>query len=208
MLGGALVAPLLAQFGTTALGATPDDKWGTISDGWIEIRWTPPAQAQLDRSEATVAAIAPANLIKDQHGMGIRFPVLSGAGDPALTNLSRAQGSGSLDGGLVVRTPTGEVRATRLEATMGGGQVSGKCTVNGIDVGVQSVFDCGLDAGRLAVESAPAGEPIMIRLADVPARPTQEAVDTFASVLGAPGFTTDTVLAYVTAECRYHPPQR
>lgn len=74
VLSAALAAPLLAQFTGTASGATADDKWGTVSDGWVEVRWTAPAQAQLDRFEAVVEAVAPAELVKDSGGSAVRFP--------------------------------------------------------------------------------------------------------------------------------------
>lgn len=65
VLSAALATPLLAQFTGTASGATADDRWGTVSDGWVEVRWTAQAQAQLDRFEAVVEAVAPAQLVKD-----------------------------------------------------------------------------------------------------------------------------------------------
>ncbi|MDH6708776.1 hypothetical protein P3T27_005522 [Kitasatospora sp. MAA19] len=210
VLSGALAAPLLARFTGSAADATPndDDTWGTISDGWVEIRWTPQAQAQLDRFEATVEAIAPARLVKDSQGVALRFPLRSGAGDPSPTDLPQAQGNGLLDGGVTVRTPTVRLQVTSLNGTLQDGQAFGTCVVNGVDVGMRSVFRCGLTEGALAADPAPPGRPLTLRLSGAPLRPSGEALEAFASAFGEAAFTADTVLAHVTAEGRYTPPKQ
>jgi len=133
VLGAGLAAPLLAQFTGTASGTAGDTKWGTISEAWVEVRWTPQAQAQLDRFEAVVEAVAPAELVKDSSGSAVRFPVRSGTGDPSVPNLPKAQGRGVLDGGVAVRTPSGNLRLVNLEGVLQEGSASGKCVVNGVD---------------------------------------------------------------------------
>jgi hypothetical protein len=207
-LSGMLAVPLLVQSTTTALGATPNDKFGTVSKGWVEIRWTPQVQAQLERVGARVEPVAPAELVKDRDGMGLRFPVRSGAGDPALTSLTHAQGSGILDGGLVAHTPTGEIRIAALEGVLRDGLASGTWTVNGMSVSMPSMFRCGPGEGRVAAEPAPPGQPITIKLSGMPVRPTQESLNAFAQAFGGSGFTVDTVLAHITAEAVYTPPGR
>jgi hypothetical protein len=208
VLGAAVAAPLLARFTGTASGAAPDGMWGTISDGWVEVRWTSRAQAQLDRFGAVVEAVEPARPVEDSRGAAVRFPVRSGTGDPSLTDLPRAQGNGLLDGGIAVRTPTGDLRVTDLGSVLQDELLSGRCVVNGVDVGHRSVFRCGLAEGLLTTGGAAPGRPLRIRLGEVPLRPTDESLETFAATFGAPAFTTDTVLAYVTAEGVYTPPRR
>lgn len=206
-LGVALAAPLLARFtGTAAADAAPGGL-GTISDGWVEVRWTPQAQAQLDRFEAVVEAAAPARLLTDSQGSGVWFPVRFGAGDPSPAEPAKAQGGGGLDGGVVVRTPTGTFRLTDLRSDLQGELASGKCAVNGIDVMHGSVFQCGLAEGVLTTDTVPPGEPMTIRLAEMPLRPTSGLLDMYAATFGAPAFTTDTVLGYVTAQGVYNPPK-
>jgi len=58
VLGAALAAPLLAQFAGTASGATAAGTLGTVSEGWVEVRWTPQAEEYLDRFKAVVEAVA------------------------------------------------------------------------------------------------------------------------------------------------------
>ncbi|MGV4989122.1 hypothetical protein ACVB8X_43065 [Streptomyces sp. NRAIS4] len=207
MLSAALTAPLLAQFTGTASGATADGTLGTLSDGWVEARWTPQAQEQLDRLHAVVEAVAPAQLVKDARGSAVRFPVRSSQGDPSLVNPPKAHGAGMLDGGLTVRTATGTFQVTDISGLLQDGLAAGKCAVNGVDVAHGSVFRCDLAEGLLTTDSAPLGQPMKVRLAEVPLRPTPESVQAFAAALGAPTFTVDTVLAYVTAEGVYTPPK-
>ncbi|MFJ2196701.1 hypothetical protein [Streptomyces violaceusniger] len=208
VLGTALAGPLLGHLAGTAAGADKNDRFGTISEGWVEVRWTPQAQAQLDRFQATVQAIAPARLIEDKAGTAIRFPVRTATGDPALTNLPKAQGSDRLDGGVVVRTPMGEFRVTELESVLESGQTSGRCAVNGAQTSMQSLFICGAGEGRLVAQPVPAGQPLKVRISDVPLRPTPESLSAFTTAFGAPAVTTDTVMAYVTGEGVYTPPGR
>ncbi|MGK4585868.1 hypothetical protein [Kitasatospora sp. HPMI-4] len=206
VLGAALTAPLLAQFTGTASGTTAAGTLGTVSDGWVEVRWTPRAQEQLDRFQAVVEAVAPARLVTDARGTAIRFPVRSGAGDPSPAKPSKAHGNGRLDGGIAVSTPNGDVRVTELEGVLQDGLAFGRCAVNGVDIGHRSVFRPGADEGLLTTESVALGRPMKVRLAEVPLRPTPELVETFTNTFGGPAFTVDTVLAYVTAEGVYTPP--
>ncbi|MDF3287743.1 hypothetical protein [Streptomyces silvisoli] len=208
VLGAALTAPLLAQFAGTASASVADAKWGTVSDGWVEVRWTPQAQRQLDQFEAEVEAVAPARLVKDSRGSAMRFPVRSGSGDPSLADVPRAQGNGGLDGGIAVRTARGNFRVEKLESVLQDGVVSGTCVVNGVDLGHRSVFGCDLAEGRLTTDSVPPGQPMRVRIQEVPLRPTAELADAFAAAFGTPAFTTDTVLAHMTAEGLYTPPKR
>ncbi|SDM54120.1 hypothetical protein [Allokutzneria albata] len=207
LLGGALTAPFLAHFTATAVSATPNEKWGSVSDAWVEIRWTRHAQAQLDRFQATVAAVAPAKLVKDADGIAMRFPVRTATGDPSLARLAQAQGSGRLDGGVIVRAPSGEARVVNLESVLTDGMISGKCTVNGIEGGAQSVCRCDLAKGRLVAAPVPPGQPMKIRITGVPVRPTEQSLKAFTEALGAPPFTVDTVMGHLTAEGTYTPPK-
>jgi hypothetical protein len=205
VLGSAMAASLLGQF-MGASGAAAAGTLGTVSDGWVEVRWTQQAQALLDRFQAVVEAVAPARLVQDAQGRAIRFPVRSGQGNPSPENPPKARGDGRLDGGFQVRTPDGTVRVTDLEAVLQDGLASGTCVVNGVHVGHRSVVRPDLGEGALTTRNVPRGEPMEVRLTDIPLRPTQELVDTFASTFGEADFTTDTVLAHVTAEGVYTPP--
>lgn len=210
-LGAALTAPLLATFMTgtseASADAAPGDKLGTISDGWVEVRWTQQAQSQLDHFGAAIAAVAPASMVTDARGTVLRFPIRSGAGDPSVTDLPKAQGVGTLDGGIEVRTASGTFRLTDLSSELRGETAAGKGKLNGVNAGHDSVVRCGLAEGVLTAESMPPGKSLKLRLADVPLRPTPELMEVYAAVLGAPtAFTADTVLAHLTAEGVYHPP--
>ncbi|MDH6122554.1 hypothetical protein ABH930_006833 [Kitasatospora sp. GAS204A] len=207
VLSAALAAPLLAQFTGTASGATADGKWGTVSDGWVEVRWTAQAQAQLDRFEAVVEAVAPAQLVRDSGGSAVRFPVRSGTGDASLTNLPKAQGDGVLDGGVAVRTSSGTFQLVNLESVLQDGVASGKCVVNGVDVGHHAVVRCGLAEGLLTADTVPVGLPLKVQLSEVPLRATPELLEVYTATFGTPAFTADTVLAYVTAQGVYTPPK-
>ncbi|HWG24366.1 hypothetical protein [Actinospica sp.] len=205
-LGAALAAPLLTRFTGTASADAAPGKLGSISDGWVEVRWTQEAQTQLEKFGAVVEAVAPARLVTDASGPGVRFPVRSGAGDPSLTELPKAQGDGALEGGIVVRTANGSVTLTELSSDLRSELAAGKCLVNGVSAGHDAAVRCGLAEGVLTTESVPPGKPMKVRLADVPLRPTGEALDVYTAVLGAPPITADTVLAHLTAEGVYHPP--
>ncbi|MDT0543650.1 MULTISPECIES: hypothetical protein [Streptomyces] len=209
VLGAAMAGPLLAQFTGAASAATAEPgTLGTVSEGWVEVRWTEQAQVLLDRFQAVVEAVAPAQLVRDAQGGAIRFPVRSGQGDPSAADPPRAHGDGRLDGGVDIRTPDGNVRVTGLEGALQDGLASGKCVVNGVDLGHQAVVRPGLDKGVLKTESVPLGKPMKVRMTDVPLRPTPELVETFSNTFGDAGFTTDTVLAHVTAEGVYTPPPK
>lgn len=206
VLGAAAAASLLAQFTGTA-SAAADDKWGTVTGGWAEVRWTGQVQAELDRLGAVVEAVAPARLVRDSRGPAVRFPVGSGKGDPSLRHLPEAAGSGVLEGGIAVRTPTGGFRIVNPESVLRDGVASGKCTVNGVEIGHRSVFRCGLAEGLLTTDGAPAGRPLTVRIGEVPLRSTPELLEVYTATFGTPVFTADTVLAYVTAEGVYTPPK-
>ncbi|MFF2850357.1 hypothetical protein ACFVT5_29080 [Streptomyces sp. NPDC058001] len=206
VLGAALTAPLLAQFTGTA-SAAADGKWGTISDAWVEVRWTSRVQAELDRWEAVVEAVAPAELVKDAAGAAVRFPVRSGKGDPSLTNPAKAEGDGVLDGGITVRTPRGNAQVVNLQSVLKDGLASGQCVLNGVDLGHRSVFRCALSEGLLTTGSVAVGQPLKVRIDKVPLHPTPEALAVYTATLGASAFAADTVLAYVTAEGVYTPPK-
>ncbi|HTJ69532.1 MAG TPA: hypothetical protein VL551_18485 [Actinospica sp.] len=205
-LGAALAAPLLTRFTGTASADAGSGRLGTISDGWVEVRWTREAQEQLDKFGATVEAIAPARVTTDAQGTVVRFPVRNGAGDPSLAELPKAQGDGALDGGIIVRTANGSVRLTELSSDLRSELAAGKCMINGVSAGHDAVVRCGLAEGVLTAESVQPGKPMKVRLADVPLRPTGEALDVYTAVFGAPTFTADSVLAHLTAEGVYHPP--
>ncbi|MDI6412572.1 hypothetical protein QLX52_27595 [Streptomyces albus] len=208
LLGAAMASPLLAQFSGTAAAASVDDTWGTVSDAWVEIRWTAPAQAQLDRLEAVVEAVPPARLIKGAEGAALRFPVRTGRGEPSLNDLSKARGEGGLDGGLTVRTPQGTFRVTRLRGTLRDEVASGTCVVNGVEAGHRSLFRCGVAEGRLTAGQVPAGRPLKVRVGDMPLHPTPGLVEAFSATFGKPVFSTGTVLAHLSAEGVYTPPKR
>lgn len=208
ILGVAVAAPLLAQFTGTAAAADADSKWGSISDGWVEVRWTEQAQALLDQYGAVVTAVAPARSVSDDRGPALRFPVRTGQGDPSLNDLPMAQGDGALDGGITVSTPNGEFRVRQLGSTLADGTASGSCEINGVEVGHRAVFRLGLDDGRLTAGGASAAaQPLPVRVDDVPLRATPQMWEVVAASLGEPSFDVDTVLAYVAAEGMYHPPQ-
>ncbi|UYQ65335.1 hypothetical protein [Streptomyces peucetius] len=78
--------------------------------------------------------------------------------------------------------------------------------VNGVEAGHRSVFRCGLAEGLLTTGSAPVGQPLSVRLSEVPLRPTPELLEVYAATFGTPAFTAETVLAHVTAEGVYTPP--
>ncbi|MBB0243712.1 hypothetical protein FNQ90_06200 [Streptomyces alkaliphilus] len=206
VLGTAAAAPLLSQFAGTTSAAAADDKWGTMSDGWIEVRWTPRAGEQLDRFEAVVEAVAPARLVSDAHGSAVRFPVPSGSGDPSLADLQKATIGGSVAGGIAVRTRQGSFRVEGMESLLRDGVASGTWVVNGIDMGHRSVFRCDPAEGRLSTEDVPPGRPMRVRIQEVPMRPTAELLEGFAATFGRPAFTADTVVAHFTAEALYTPP--
>ncbi|MBV8930969.1 MAG: hypothetical protein JOZ47_10770 [Kutzneria sp.] len=207
-LGGALAAPFLAQFGGTAFGATPNATWGTVSSGWVELRYSSEALAQFDHLHAVVEHIAPATAITENGTtVGARFPIHSATGNPALTNLPQAEGNALLDGGVMVRAPMGQFTFTQLRPTLDNELASCTYTVNGVESSGQSLLRCGASQGRLLAHPVPAGQPLSIRIERVPVYPTTESLAAFASAFGTPTFTVDTVLAYLTAEAVYNPPR-
>ncbi|MDK1476322.1 hypothetical protein QNO07_23380 [Streptomyces sp. 549] len=205
VLGAALAAPLLAQLAGTASAA--DEKYGTVSDGWVEVRWSEPVQAELDRLGAVVEAVAPAEMVKSSGGPAVRFPVRSGKGDPSLTKLPKARGNGALDGGVSVRTPQGDVRLTDLGGALKDELASGRCEVNGLAVEHASALRCGVEKGKLSTDKVPAGKPLKVQLSEVPLYATPEMLKAYTATFGTPPFSEDTVLGYVTAAGTYTPPK-
>ncbi|MFD9425596.1 MULTISPECIES: hypothetical protein [unclassified Streptomyces] len=205
VLGAALAAPLLAQFTGTASAA--DEKYGTVSEGWVEVRWSEPVQAELDRLGAVVEAVAPAEMVRSSGGPALRFPVRSGEGNPSLTELPRAKGSGALDGGVSVRTPLGNVRLTDLESALKDGLASGKCEVNGLTVEHPLALRCGVDEGKLSTDEVPVGRPLKVRLSEVPLYATPEMLKAYTATFGTSPFSADSVLGYVTVAGTYTPPK-
>ncbi|MFJ6382836.1 hypothetical protein ACIQI7_22890 [Kitasatospora sp. NPDC092039] len=211
LLGAALATPLLGWLTGAAAGAVDDGtgrsgNLGTLTDGWVEVRWTPAAQAQLDRFGAKVDVVAPARLVPDAWGPGVRLPIRSAQGDPSLANPPKAQGDGALEGGVSVRTTQGDYEVVKLVGAIRDGLASGRCEVGGAEMGHRSAFRCGLAEGKLTAQPVPAGQPMKVRLSGVPLRPTQEAVDAYTTNYGPHPVTVDTVLGYVTAEGTYTPP--
>ncbi|MFE6054471.1 hypothetical protein ACFQ6N_27265 [Kitasatospora sp. NPDC056446] len=221
VLGAALAAPLLGQLTGTAAGAAPAGqdgptgraaraaraaRLGSLSEGWVEVRWTPAAQAQLDRYQAVVEEIAPARMVHDERGAAVRLPVRTAQGDPSTADPAKAHGDGSLDGGVTLRTSEGTFRIVNVAGALTDGVASGRCEVGGADMGHRSVFRCGLEEGTLTAEPAPPGQPVRVRVSQVPLRATQEVLDTLTTSFGPHPVTVDTVLAYVTAEGLYTPP--
>ncbi|MGW1177955.1 hypothetical protein ACWD4P_30050 [Kitasatospora sp. NPDC002543] len=211
LLGAALAAPLLGWLTGTAAGAVDGGTdrtgtLGTLSDGWVEVRWTPEAQAQLDRFHAMVDVVAPARMVHDDRGPAVHLPIRSALGDPSLANPPEAHGDGALDGGVCVSTSKGDYRVVNLVGAIKDGLGSGRCEVSGAEMGHRSAFRCGLTEGELTADPVPAGQPMKVRLSGVPLRPTQEAVDAYTANFGAHPVTVDTVLAYVTAQGTYTPP--
>ncbi|MEV7187966.1 hypothetical protein [Kitasatospora sp. NPDC093102] len=211
LLGATLAAPLLGWLTGTAAGAGDGGtdragRFGTLSDGWVEVRWTPEAQAQLDRLHAMVDVVAPARMVLNDRGPAVRLPIRSAQGDPSLANPPKAHGDGALNGGVSVRTPQGVYQVVNLAGAIEDGLGSGRCEVGGAEMGQRSAFHCGLAEGKLTAQPVPAGQPMKVRLSGVPLRPTQEAVDAYTANFGAHPVTVDTVLGYVTAEGTYTPP--
>ncbi len=217
VVGAGLSLPLLASFTSAAPDAAasaagvPDaagaGRLGTVSDGWVEVRWTPQGQAVLDREEVVVEPVAPARLVKDARGTAIRFPLRPSEGDPSLADLQRASGAGRLDGGVVFRTPRANFHVEELEGVLRNGEVSGTYVANGAEIRHAPVFRLGLAEGRLSTQSVAPGKPMRVKVAEVPLRPTQELLDRFTHTFGKPSFTLDTVLAHVTGEGLYTPPK-
>ncbi|MFG3407316.1 hypothetical protein [Streptomyces sp. NPDC048142] len=205
LLGAALATPLLAQFAGTAAAA--DERYGTVSDGWVEVRWSQPVQAELDRLGAVVEAVAPAETVRSAGGPALRFPVRSGKGDPSLTKLPRAKGNGALDGGVSVRTPLGNVLLTDLEGALKDGLASGKCEVNGVAVEHASALRCGAEEGELSTDQVPVGRPLKVRLSEVPLYATPEMVEAYTATFGTSPFSEGTVLGYATVAGTYTPPK-
>ncbi|MER7767436.1 hypothetical protein [Kitasatospora sp. NPDC096140] len=199
--GGARVGPA----GQTRRAAQAG-RLGTVTEGWVEVRWTAEAQAQLDRYKAVVEAIAPARLVRNDRGTAVRLPVRSAEGDPSPADLPKAHGEGALDGGVTLSTSEGTFRVVNLAGAIEDGLASGRCEVGGADMGHRSAFRCGLAEGKLTADPVPAGQPMKVRLSEVPLRATQEVLDALTASCGPHSVTVDTVLAYVTAEGVYTPP--
>lgn len=106
-----------------------------------------------------------------------------------------------------MRTPSGTFQLVGLESVLQDGVASGKCVVNGVDVGHHAVVRCGLAEGLLSAESVPVGQPLKVQLSEVPLRATPELLQVYTATFGTPPFAADTVLAYVSAQGVYTPPK-
>jgi hypothetical protein len=157
---------------------------------------------------ATVDAIAPATLIDRDGKPGVRFPVISAQGDPSLTKPAHAAGTGTLDGGFVARSAFTELRVTQLDGVVRGEQMSGRCTINGVDAGMRSVFTWRVAEADISVVPGRAGKPTMLKVSNVPVRVTREALEAFQGFVRSAdtrSISTDTVVAHVTAQGHYVP---
>lgn len=188
-LGGLLGSSLLAQLA--------GGRWGSVSYRSVRIRWTPRALAELDRWDASVEAVPPAALTED----GVWIPGRCSGAEPG-------SGEGVVDGGLLVRAPIGQARIVAPEPELTSGVVSAQCSANGTDLGVRRLFRCGLGEGALAAEPAPPGQPLAVRISEVPARPVRESVDLVERQLGTPLLPVDAVAAHLAVEAVYTPPGR
>jgi hypothetical protein len=119
----------------------------------------------------------------------------------------KAQGDGLLGGGIAVSTPMGEFRVLDLGSVLENEVMSASCVVNGVDLGHQAVFRCGVDEGRLTTDDAPAGRPMRVRVSELPLRATPELWHVVTATVGEPPFDVDTVLGHLTAEGVYTPPE-
>lgn len=137
----------------------------------------------------------------------MRFPIRSGTGEPSLSNPEQARGSGEVDGGVVVRTLTGQYTVTHLRPALDSELVSATYEVNGVESSGQSLLRCGSDGRTIIADPVPAGQPQTIRVENVPLRQTQKALEAFTEALGKPPLGLDTILGRATAEAVYNPPQ-
>ncbi|RSM34488.1 hypothetical protein DMA12_48095 [Amycolatopsis balhimycina DSM 5908] len=207
-MGGVLSSPLLAA---TALSPSADaaEVLGTAQDGWLEILWTALVQTETDRRGTTVEAIAPAELIQRDGRRGLRFPLRSAQGDPALANPAHAQGTAAADGGFVLREAAAEVRVTRLAGDVRDEQMSARYMVNNVDSGVRPMFTWHTAEGVLSVVPGVLGAPATLKMSNLPVRMTREMVDLVTTSMrsfGFPDITTDTVVAHVTIQGSYLSP--
>lgn len=209
ILGGALAAPFLFQLAGIAPAEGADETLGTVSGGWMEIRWTPQAKAQLDLFSATIEPIAPATWATDETGnrAGLRFPVASGTGDPSLSSPQAAHSSSRCEGGMVVRNPTIRFEITDLRPALADQVVSGAYKVNGVESGGESLLRCDLAQGRLLADPVPAGQPQTIRLEGVPLYFTPESLEALTTALGALTIGPGTIVGYAGSEIVYAPPR-
>lgn len=207
MLGGALAASFLAAGATSATAAATPAQMGTVSDGWVEVWWTPEAEQQMERASVTVRAIEPTELVRDQDRPGLRFPVRAAQGDPSLTDPVSAEGEGVLEGGLVLQAPSGEISLMEMSGVLQGESVWGTYALNGVDTGMSSVFTTRIAEAKIGLVPGPAGQAVDITVSQVPLLPTAEFLEVFTRAFGTPIFTVDTVIAHVTAEGRYTPPR-
>ena len=209
ILGGALAAPFLTRFAGTAAGETTDQTLGTVTGGWVEVRWTPQAKEQLDLFGATVEPLAPATWATGDDGgkAGVRFPIVSGRGDPSPDDRQAARGSGRCAGGMVVRTMLTRLEITDLQPTLADEVVSGRYKVNGIESGSQSLLRCDSAQGRLLAAPVPAGRPQTVRIEGVTVHATPESLDAATTALGVLPLSTDTVIGYARGLLVYTPPR-
>lgn len=202
VLSGVVAAPVLVQAASTPAAAAAAS--GQSGGGWVEIWPTPQTLAQLDQIGATVEAIAPAELVQRPDGStGLRMPVTSALGDPSLLDPALAQGNGALDGGIVVRNAHGTVQFTQFDGAVQGGQLSGHCQANNEDQTLQPVLTWHTADLHITLIPGQLGEPLTLRVSDLPVYPTAESIDAFTRVFGTPIFTTGTVMAHINAQGAY-----
>jgi hypothetical protein len=211
ILSGALAAPFLVNAAGTAAGTTQDARWGTVSDGYVDLWLTSQAQRQLDLWQATATPIAPATALTDGGRKGVRFPIRSGTGELWLNDLSQTHGTGLLDGGMIIRTLTGQFEITQLQPAIENGQASGTYQLNSVEGSGQSLLRYDAATGRLLADPVPAGHPLKVRIEEVPVYPTPESLEALRTAVGtAVGtlpFDLNTVVAHATADFVYTPPQ-
>lgn len=207
VLSGVVAAPvgvLVASTPAAAATASASGQTGQSSGGWVEIWPTSQTLAQLDQIGAAVQAVAPAELVQGSDGStGLRMPVTSAQGNPSLLDPALAQGSGALDGGILVHNADGAVQFTQLDGVVQGGQLSGQCQANNEAQALQPALTWRTADLHITVIPGQLGEPLTLRVTKLPVYPTQESIDAFTRAFGTPIFTTDTVMAHINAEGPY-----
>ncbi|RKT54182.1 hypothetical protein [Saccharothrix australiensis] len=203
-LAGALAAPLFGQLQAqaSALGRSVV----TLEEGWVRIDWTDAALARLEQFGGTPFAVAPARMVGDPARHSVRLPLRSALVDGAFTD-----GQGEVDGGFGVRTDEHRVVLEAITRESGDPRAHGERTVDGRAYPKAPVSTGDVGEGRVVVQpglpAAPSlpGRPTVVRVSDIPVRPTRETLEVFEDVLGDPVFTLGTVIAHVSGEGSYRP---
>lgn len=206
LLGAALASPLLIS-ATTAPAAQASSATATSEGGWFELVWTPEAQTAMDLL-GTLDAIAPAELVECDGRRGLRFPVAA-QGDPSAASPDRAQLTGTCDGGFVARNASTELRVTQLRGDIRNQELSARYMLNDVDSGMQPMFVWRATEGDFSVIPGAPGEPVQLKMSDLPVRLTSAMLDLItasARAYNLPTLTTDTVVGYLTAQGRFAAP--